>query len=33
MMPADYLSFYAKRFNSVEVENTLYRTPSKARLD
>ena len=27
---ADYLSFYATRFNSVEVDSTFYRTPSKA---
>jgi len=29
MKPADYLSFYATRFNSVEVDSTFYRTPSK----
>jgi uncharacterized protein YecE (DUF72 family) len=29
MKPADYLSFYATRFNSVEVDGTFYRTPSK----
>jgi uncharacterized protein YecE (DUF72 family) len=28
--PADYLSFYATRFNSVEADSTFYRTPSKA---
>jgi uncharacterized protein YecE (DUF72 family) len=28
--PADYLSFYATRFNSVEVDSTFYRSPSKA---
>jgi uncharacterized protein YecE (DUF72 family) len=28
--PADYLRFYATRFNSVEVDSTFYRTPSKA---
>jgi uncharacterized protein YecE (DUF72 family) len=27
--PADYLTFYATRFNSVEVDSTFYRTPSK----
>src|SRR6267378_2636826 len=27
--PADFLSFYATRFNSVEVDSTFYRTPSK----
>jgi uncharacterized protein YecE (DUF72 family) len=30
MKPAEYLSFYATRFNSVEVDSTFYRTPSKA---
>ncbi len=30
MKPADFLSFYATRFNSVEVDSTFYRTPSKA---
>jgi uncharacterized protein YecE (DUF72 family) len=29
MKPADYLSFYATRFNSVEVDSTFYRIPSK----
>src|SRR6266849_4078044 len=28
MKPADYLSFYATRFNSVEVDSTFYRIPS-----
>jgi uncharacterized protein YecE (DUF72 family) len=28
--PADYLSYYATKFNSVEVDSTFYRTPSKA---
>jgi uncharacterized protein YecE (DUF72 family) len=28
MKPADYLSFYATRFNSVEVDSTFYRTPA-----
>ncbi len=27
--PADYLAYYAKRFNSVEVDSTFYRAPSK----
>src|ERR1700687_1905272 len=27
--PADFLSYYAKHFNSVEVDSTFYRTPSK----
>src|SRR5260370_8866322 len=30
MKPADYLSFYATRFNSVEVDSTFYRIPSEA---
>ena len=30
MKPADYLSFYATRFNSVEIDSTFYRAPSKA---
>jgi uncharacterized protein YecE (DUF72 family) len=30
MKSSDYLSFYATRFNSVEVDSTLYLTPSKA---
>jgi len=30
MKPADYLSFYATRFNSVEVDSTFYRSPTKA---
>jgi uncharacterized protein YecE (DUF72 family) len=28
--PADYLSDYAKRFNSVEIDSTFYRTPAEA---
>src|ERR1700674_5795821 len=27
---ADYLTYYATRFNSVEVDSTFYRAPSKA---
>src|SRR6266566_2783209 len=27
--PADYLTYYAKHFNSVEVDSTFYRAPSK----
>src|ERR1700730_3188470 len=27
--PADYLSYYAKHLNSVELDNTFYRAPSK----
>jgi uncharacterized protein YecE (DUF72 family) len=29
MKPADFLSYYATKFNSVEVDSTFYRTPSK----
>ena len=28
MKPADYLSYYATRFNAVELDNTFYRTPA-----
>ena|ERR1700739_378464 len=28
MKPADYLSFYATKFNTVELDNTFYRTPA-----
>jgi uncharacterized protein YecE (DUF72 family) len=28
--PADYLSYYATRFNSVEIDSTFYRTPAQA---
>lgn len=28
MKPADYLSFYATKFDTVEVDSTFYRTPS-----
>jgi uncharacterized protein YecE (DUF72 family) len=28
MKPADFLSYYATRFNSVEVDSTFYRTPA-----
>jgi uncharacterized protein YecE (DUF72 family) len=31
--PADFLRCYAQHFNSVEVNSTFYRTPSKARFD
>ena len=30
MKPADYLSYYATKFDTVEVDSTFYRTPSKA---
>jgi len=29
MKPADYLTYYATKFNAVEVDSTFYRTPSK----
>jgi hypothetical protein len=28
MKPADYLTYYASRFRTVEVDSTYYRTPS-----
>jgi uncharacterized protein YecE (DUF72 family) len=28
MKPADYLNYYATKFNTVEVDSTFYRTPS-----
>jgi uncharacterized protein YecE (DUF72 family) len=28
--PVDFLSYYATKFNTVEVDSTFYRTPSKA---
>jgi uncharacterized protein YecE (DUF72 family) len=28
MMPADYLSYYATKFDTVEVDSTFYRAPS-----
>jgi len=30
MKAADYLTYYATKFNAVEVDSTFYRTPSKA---
>lgn len=30
MKPADYLSYYAERFDTVEIDSTYYRTPSAA---
>jgi uncharacterized protein YecE (DUF72 family) len=30
MKPADYLSYYATRFNAVEIDSTFYRTPAEA---
>ncbi len=31
--PADFLRFYAQHFNSVEVDSTFYRIPSKATVE
>jgi uncharacterized protein YecE (DUF72 family) len=28
--PVDYLSFYATQFDTVELDNTFYRTPSES---
>jgi uncharacterized protein YecE (DUF72 family) len=33
MKPADYLSHYATKFNTVEVDSTFYRTPSVATVN
>jgi uncharacterized protein YecE (DUF72 family) len=30
LKPADYLSFYATRFDTVELDNMFYRTPSES---
>jgi uncharacterized protein YecE (DUF72 family) len=30
MKPAEYLTYYATKFNTVEVDSTFYRTPSAA---
>jgi uncharacterized protein YecE (DUF72 family) len=30
MKPADYLTFYATQFNTVEIDSTFYRTPAKS---
>jgi uncharacterized protein YecE (DUF72 family) len=30
MKPADYLNYYAQKFDTVEVDSTYYRTPSEA---
>src|ERR1700681_3502728 len=30
MKPAEYLSYYATKFDTVEVDSTFYRTPSQA---
>ncbi|HWO33860.1 MAG TPA: DUF72 domain-containing protein [Candidatus Acidoferrum sp.] len=33
MKPADYLTYYATKFNTVEVDSTFYRTPSVAMVN
>src|SRR5208282_4740234 len=33
MKPADYLTYYATRFHTVEVDSTFYRTPSVATVN
>jgi uncharacterized protein YecE (DUF72 family) len=33
MKPADYLSFYATKYDTVEVDSTFYRTPSPATVN
>jgi uncharacterized protein YecE (DUF72 family) len=33
MKPADYLSYYATKFNAIEVDSTFYRTPSVATVN
>jgi uncharacterized protein YecE (DUF72 family) len=33
MKPADYLSYYSTHFNSVELDNTFYRAPSKTTVE
>lgn len=33
MKPADYLTYYATRFDTVEVDSTFYRTPSAATVN
>jgi uncharacterized protein YecE (DUF72 family) len=33
MKPADYLSYYATKFNTVEVDSTFYRAPSVATVN
>jgi uncharacterized protein YecE (DUF72 family) len=30
MKPKDYLTFYATKFNTVEIDSTFHRTPSRA---
>jgi uncharacterized protein YecE (DUF72 family) len=33
LKPRDYLAYYATRFNSVEVDSTFYRTPSRSTVN
>lgn len=33
MKPADFLSYYATKFNTVELDNTFYRTPSVSTVE
>jgi uncharacterized protein YecE (DUF72 family) len=33
MKPADYLTYYATKFKTVEVDSTFYRTPSVATVN
>jgi uncharacterized protein YecE (DUF72 family) len=33
MKPADYLSYFATKFDTVEVDSTFYRTPSAATVN
>jgi uncharacterized protein YecE (DUF72 family) len=33
MKPADYLSFYATKFDTVELDNTFYRTPALSTVE
>src|SRR6266849_11150270 len=33
MKPADYLCFYATKFDTVELDNTFYRTPSLSTVE
>jgi uncharacterized protein YecE (DUF72 family) len=33
MKPAEYLTYYATKFNTVEVDSTFYRTPSAATVN
>jgi len=33
MKPADYLTYYATKFGTVEVDSTFYRTPSVATVN